>query len=445
MFKRTKTALCLTAVLNLAAAMPAAANNTQTINTSNDYVDISIAAAFTTIPTLCTENIGEQGQSLTGCDALGTAAVEAANGSGISPDQYWEARFPDGNPNTVGTGTLQSKNSFVPNNGSAEFGDSGYAPVFSQHKYNLFGRGDEQMGPLSREEILFVGKIGGNYDLVSQTQPGDAQLWDALTTIMTLPPGNTTVTFPDGTVFDIANLTFYTDITGVATGGTAVANAFCISYYDSILPGSGAIFCPILSIQSKVDLYLTENAYAVKPNLCAGSTVPNLHSLNCIAREQWVDQVVVGYMESFDDPNNPTTSLMQQNFRSQMNFDPTQQLSLARTLSDFNMEQDVTLGGNAFEGSRQTMQQAFSAASTPSIIFSMSLGQLVTQDTQGWLYSCLNCDSTLNSVSHAFTPTDLNLTFMPYTNTWRDLPSISHGESGGNLSVYAQAPGDPGP
>lgn len=93
------------------------------------------------------------------------------------------------------------------------------------------------------------------------------------------------------------------------------------------------------------------------------------------------------------------------------------------------------------------MQQAIATISTPGLgtIQGNNWGQLVTQDVEGWLYTCLNCDSTANNVTHAFTPINLGMTFMPYTNTWRDLPSISHGASGGNLSTYAQLPGQPGP
>ena len=438
MFKRTKSALCLAAVLSLAGALPAAANNTQTINTSDAYVDLSIAAAFTTIPNLCTENVGEQNLSVTACDALGVAAVEAANGSGISTDQYFESRQP--------VGAYNSTNAFVPNGGTiVSLSDSGYRPIFSQHKYNLFGRGDELMGPLSREEILFVGLASGEAT-VSQTEPGNGQLWLALTQLMIEPAATTTSTV-GGITFDIANLSFYTDLTGISTGGSSLANSFCISYFDSQLPGSGAIFCPLFNAAQKADIYLTQNAFALRPNMCAGKNNPGLVPNNCNDKDQWVDQVVVGYIESFDDPAVQANSNFVQNFRSQFNFDAGPLIANTPVLLDFRLEQANLLGGNAFEGARQTFQQTLASTSifsgAPQIATSM--GQLVTQDVQGWFSSCFNCDSALNNVSHAFTPRDFGLSFMPYTNTWRDLPSISHGESGGNLSVYAQNPGDPGP
>jgi hypothetical protein len=190
-------------------------------------------------------------------------------------------------------------------------------------------------------------------------------------------------------------------------------------------------------------------------------------------REEWVDQTIVGYVESLDGSGN---SNYDQNFRSQLSWIGTGLGvgSEATTYAhiDQRLEQDLTLDDNglAFEASRQTLQTAFALnsntgystdpeggaaggsgiegaidADPAGFTGTSGIGQLVTQDIEGWFYSCLNCDSSLNSVSHAFTPFETSLTFMPYTNTWRDLPSISHGASGGNLSSYASAPGQPGP
>ncbi len=417
--------------------MPAAANNTQTVNSSNAYVDLSIAAAFTTIPNLCNEPVGSQNTTTTACNALGAAAVSAINGSGLSPDQYFEG----GNP-------LNSKNSFVPSNVGAQFVGSGYAPIFSQHKYNLFGRGSEKMGPLSREEHLFVQAVAGTFGLaVPQTSPGEDGVWKALNLLMVEPATSTSVNV-SGVTFNIADISFYTDLTGISTGGRNLANAFCVSWYDSLFPGTGAVFCPILSSQQKADLYLTNNAFALVPDQCAGTAAPGLVANNCNIKDQWVDQVVVGYIESFDDPNNPTASLLKQNFRSQVFQDQSNPLGpFTEILTDFRLEQDVTLGQAAFEASRQTFQQTLATVGNGAFgtMQGDNIGQLITQDVEGWFYSCLNCDSTVNNVSHAFTPILQGMEFMPYTNTWRDLPSISHGASGGNLSTYAQAPGQPGP
>jgi len=198
-------------------------------------------------------------------------------------------------------------------------------------------------------------------------------------------------------------------------------------------------------------------------------------------REEWVDQTVVGYVQSLDTGG---ASNYDQNFRSQLSWIGTG-LGVGNEAStyahiDQRLEQDLTLDdgtnglGLAFEASRQTLQTAFAVNSntgyttdpeagasggsgvegsitavtgqgTTLNTTGSGLGQLVTQDVEGWFYSCLNCDSTTNNVTHAFTPFETSLTFMPYTNTWRDLPSISHGSSGGNLSSFATAPGAVGP
>ncbi len=185
-------------------------------------------------------------------------------------------------------------------------------------------------------------------------------------------------------------------------------------------------------------------------------------------RDQWVDQTVVGYIESLDALDNPN---LEQNFRSQLSWIGAALPGTNSTFAhiDQRLEQDLTLQDNgfAFAASRQTLQSVFAvnsatgATTDPTGISSGGSGspgslnkgpagtsgfaQLVTQDVEGWFYSCLNCDSTVNNVSHAFTPMEQGLTFMPYSSTWRDLPSISHGQSGGNITAFATAPGQVGP
>jgi hypothetical protein len=178
-------------------------------------------------------------------------------------------------------------------------------------------------------------------------------------------------------------------------------------------------------------------------------------------REQWVDQVVVGYIESLDASGN---SNLEQNFRNQLSWVsdilPGPDITYAHL--DQRLEQGLILDDNglAFDASWQTMQSVFAvnsntgATTDPSGVGpggsglfgslrtnplgfegTSGLAQLVSQDVQGWLFSCLNCDSSLNAVSHAFTPFENSLTFMPYGNSWRDLPSISHGASGANMTL----------
>ncbi len=208
------------------------------------------------------------------------------------------------------------------------------------------------------------------------------------------------------------------------------------------------------------------------------------------ARDQWVDQTIVGYVQSLTAPGTGTVNY-EQNFRSQLSWMGTSLPGIASTFAhiDQRLEQDLTLTDTprAFEASRQTLQTAFAVNSrtgattdpeggqagagsgvegaiglesnlppgktvveTQAQADTEGIGQLVTQDIEGWFYSCLNCDSTANNVSHAFTPFETHLSFMPYTNTWRDLPSISHGGAASvrdarNLRTYATAPGQVGP
>ncbi|MBI5137532.1 MAG: hypothetical protein HZA24_09425 [Nitrospirae bacterium] len=435
--RRARLPLALATALLASLLAPAFASDTQTVNTSDGYVDLSTAAAFATVPNLCAEAIGDQNQTGTGCAALGAAAVEAVNGSGLSPDQYWDA-----------TQQNTSTNAFVPNNVGAQFAGTGYAPLFSQHKYDLFGRGGEFMGPLTREEHLFFTSFTGHSATPGanpQTAPGVDSLWNAAIELLKLSNGTATITV-GGFTFAIADLKFYTQMTGFSAGASGSVNAWCQSYFDmQVGPGAGAIVCPMLSAGIKSQMYLENNASGYRPHNCAAAGSNVLNSFNCDARDQWVDQVVAGYVAAL--PALGGDANFAQNFRSQMAMAGSSLNALTEVATDQRTEQVVALGGTAFEGSRQTFQQATAALSAAGFgsLQGSNWGQLVTQDVEGWLYTCINCDSSGNNVSHAFTPIDMGMSFMPYTNTWRSLPSIAHGASGGNLGDIAQLPGQPGP
>ena len=161
-------------------------------------------------------------------------------------------------------------------------------------------------------------------------------------------------------------------------------------------------------------------------------------------RELWIDQTVVGYVMSLDANGD---SNYDQNFRAQLSWDGA---DLATSLAhiDQRLEQDLTLqdGGTPFEASKQTLQMAFAAASDTGATTnpdalpggaanlgaggSRSVAQLVTQDVEGWFFSCIGCDTPeLGTTGHAFEPADQQYTFMPYTTTWNSVPTITHAPS----------------
>lgn len=371
-----KVSIAVGVAAALAFTGTAMANNTQTINSSEDYVDVSIAAAFVPlfVTNDCSAAIGGTGN----CNDHG--AVNAANAAGT----------------TI---------------------------VFSS------GLTESNAGVFNNSDVMPV--------LTLDTWSGGIQhaAWK------NAPP------FSNGLMsFDRAD-------------GTSYFAGLDITWTGYTQPAGGASEQPL--------------GAPILPK--GGESV----------RDEWVDQTVVGYIESravatvtggAASPGTVGTGAVnyEQNFRSQLSWIGTALPGATSTFAhiDQRLEQDLTLddSGLAFEASRQTLQSAFAVNSNtgtstdPEGLASggsgvegaidtdpaghagtSGIGQLVTQDVEGWFYSCLNCDSTANGVSHAFTPFEQHLTFMPYTNTWRDLPSISHGASNGNLSTFASGPGQPGP
>ncbi|MBI5137527.1 MAG: hypothetical protein HZA24_09390 [Nitrospirae bacterium] len=175
-------------------------------------------------------------------------------------------------------------------------------------------------------------------------------------------------------------------------------------------------------------------------------------------REEWVDQTVVSWVETLDALGNTTHV---QNFRNRLSWMGSD-VATSWAHVDQRWEQLLMLDPNglAFEASRQTIQQAFAvgsptgATTDPDGIAPAGTGQtgqigvdpagwnnttgvaqLVTQDVEGWFYSCLSCDSQ-NRLVIAFTPMFQPITFMPFDPLWINVPSISHGASGGNMTAF---------
>ncbi len=174
-------------------------------------------------------------------------------------------------------------------------------------------------------------------------------------------------------------------------------------------------------------------------------------------REEWVDQTVVSWTETLDALNNPS---LVGNFRTRLAWLGSD-VATSWAYTDQRFEQDLRLapnGGAAFEASRQTIQQAFAVASPTGATTdptgaasggavgeigvdpagwagASGLGQLVTQDIEGWFYSCLSCDPTTGA-QRSFTPVFQEITFMPFDAFWIDVPSISHGRSEGTIKNF---------
>jgi hypothetical protein len=176
----------------------------------------------------------------------------------------------------------------------------------------------------------------------------------------------------------------------------------------------------------------------------------------------WFDQVSVGYVQtSVDLDSDPTNGgegdvTLAQNMRSSTRFAPGTDLESVENLIDQRLEQMVELstGSNfntdgsftdsnpfLFEASRQTIQMAFGVTSGPNDTTDPTVnegggnatvpdwGELVSQDVEGFFFSCINCDTPAliaSGVSHAFTPADLDARYMDYEAGWNIVPTVYH-------------------
>lgn len=174
-------------------------------------------------------------------------------------------------------------------------------------------------------------------------------------------------------------------------------------------------------------------------------------------RDFWFDQVVVGYVETLLDTDGDQsnggegTPTLAQNFRSSVNFSPDTNLADALNQVDQRLEQMVELSsgsnysgtpGIPFEATRQTLQMAFQVESGPNATtdptinenspgagFAHPWGQLVSQDIEGYFFSCINCDTDYliaTNADHAFTPFDLDARYMDYDSGWNVVPTVEH-------------------
>jgi hypothetical protein len=177
----------------------------------------------------------------------------------------------------------------------------------------------------------------------------------------------------------------------------------------------------------------------------------------------WFDQVTVGYVQTnLDTDGNPMNGgegavTLAQNMRSSTRFAPGTDLESVENVIDQRLEQmvELSLGSNyptggtvggaasplAFEAARQTIQMAFGVTSGPNDTTSPTVnegggnatvpdwGELVSQDVEGFFFSCINCDTPAliaSGVSHAFTPADLDARYMDYESGWNVVPTVVH-------------------
>jgi hypothetical protein len=398
-------------------AAPAGAADLTTINETESYVDPAVAEPFVTVPNLCDEPAGSQGAT-EGCATLGDRAVRAFQGDSPEGDVYFE---PPG-------AALSTTNAFVPGNVGSTVGNTGYSPLFSMHKYDLFGRAGDRMGPFTREEILFLGQIpttGGGITN-GQTTPGEDTRIAILSVLLTQPEGATSISI-GGYTFQYSDLPFYTQLTGFGGGKADTVTDWCLATI-------GPFICGVLTSEQRGELYAAVHFPEAQTLECGSQQNGQVNETNCKNRDEWVDQVVTGYVMSI--PATPANRMYVQNFRSQMGYDPAATVldSGTQVAADFRMEQSVGLGQDPFEAERQTIQQALATRSTqdfgwiPTDAGGQRIGQLVSQDVQGYFMSCLNCDNGTTAISHAFPPPELDLALLPYEADWQSVPLVALAE-----------------
>lgn len=430
------SALALLPLLGLVGAAPALASDLLTVNTTKAYVDPAVAAEFITVPNLCLEPYNSQATT-NGCDDLGLRAVLAYQRDTTYGDVYWE---PAGS-------FLQATNAFVPGNEGGAVNDTGYADIFSAHKYDLFGRAGDRMGPFTRREILFLEQIpltGGGITN-GQTTLGEDTMVRYLSVLLTNTQGATTINL-GGHTFDYADMVFYTSVTGFTSGQQTTVDAWCIV-------NIGALICGILTEEQKGDIYAAVNWPNTQTKQCGSQQNSLINVSNCLNRDEWMDQTVVGYVEAWDSLGGDKH--FAQNFRSQVGYDATATIldSGTEVWTDFRLEQSVELSG-AFTSNgsdpgdtitpgdnmdgiagRQTFQQSLAAESTqdfgwlfPQNTFGLAIGQMVSQDVMGFFMSCMNCNQPGGN-QHSFTPAKLDLQYQPYTAGWDTVPTVVHAGS----------------
>ena len=376
-----------------------------------------------------TDRIRDYRERPGGCGELGQRAVQAIQDASPYGDVYWE---PSGS-------FLQATNAFVPGNEGSNVGNTGYSPLFTFHKYDLFGRPGDRMGPFNREEILFLGSIAttGGGITNGQTTPGEDTKLAYVAALLMNTEGATTYNL-GGHTFDYAEMAFYTQVTGFTSGKRTTVINWCNA-------NIGAFLCGVLTDEQIGAIYVAVNFPEIQTEVCGTQQNGLINSTNCKNRDEWINQVVTGYVEAWESLGGDDH--FAQNFRSQVGYDPNATIldSGTQVWTDFRLEQSVELSG-AFTtrasdpgdaitpgdnvdgiAGRQTFEVAFAAVSGPLGGLEVKFGQMVSQDVEGYLMNCFNCNNPQAGVSHAFEPEPQDLTFMPYQSGWDAVPTVVHG------------------
>jgi hypothetical protein len=179
--------------------------------------------------------------------------------------------------------------------------------------------------------------------------------------------------------------------------------------------------------------WLSELLLAPDSPLTANDTV----TLDAAEREEWVDQIAIGYVKS---------NQFAQNFRASITFGDSKlddgninrdgcrsDVTTCKSIIDQRLEQGDTGMNAAGQGTSevtQAFQQAFGATSGPNTTTDpdfagghassgtkSGMGQNIEQSAEGFFYSCLNCNE---GSEHAFTPPE-KLAYQ----TWPTRPTIT--------------------
>lgn len=233
---------------------------------------------------------------------------------------------------------------------------------------------------------------------------------------------NNAVPFANG-IFDVL------DVTNGIRDNTATGNTTALAYFSGLM-----------------NSWSNAAAAATAGDRPIGAPTRGAFGATVTERQLWIDQTVVAYIVSTTGTDGLTgTDDFIQNFQTQLAWSGSDlATSLAQT--DGRLEQQValdTVNGIPFIATQQTLQSAVQTLGTlpnttpdPSVGSGaaaplpngagVAVGQLVSQDIEGWFLTCVNCDSSSVPTALHFGALPL-VRFQPYGNEFLRTPTIIHG------------------